>query len=630
MTLPASITLLSTGIACFVTVLSWLFSRAPGWRDQRYFSVAALAVSVYAALNIPTTGAVGSDAAVVICSRLQVAAAALHAGAWLRYTSVLLGKQRSRVDAAIDLALCATAVVGVLSPAFIPGGVRIDWYDPLRVAYRTALMTPVGDAAWAGLLGLLVLPLLRLLKAHRRGVPNAGIQFLALCVLLAMGANDIFVAAGVFNAPYLVDLAFLVPIAAVGYSNAVRFVADARALAALRAELERQVAERTAELGRAQDALHRAEKLAALGQFAAGVAHEVNNPSAVVSANLQYLNEAEAEALSSSGREAIQESLQSVQRISSIVRQLLDAGRLAASSDPPQGVEVRPLGDHALSAARARAGSRVALANHLPGGICVSGQESVLVQVLVNLVVNAVQAIPDHRGDGRVILRAVAEGKRVQLVVEDNGTGMEPEVLRRVFEPFFTTKPFGSGTGLGLAVSRGLIAGLGGDLRMESTPGAGTRAIVELARAEPPRARDPRLVHKSPDGPALRLLLVDDEPSVLSSARRLLEQYYRVAVASGVDEGLAQIDSTDPENGFDVVLCDVMMPAGGGERLYTTLLGRRPSLARRIVFLTGGAVTEGARRFLYTQPQPVLHKPIDLRDLASAAERVVGTPPSLN
>ena len=115
------------------------------------------------------------------------------------------------------------------------------------------------------------------------------------------------------------------------------------------------------------------------------------------------------------------------------------------------------------------------------------------------------------------------------------------------------------------------------------------------------------------------MLLVDDEPAVLTSVRRLLEQHYRVEVASGVDDGLGLLE-TSP--GFDVVLCDVMMPAGGGERFYQSLLGTRPSLARRIVFLTGGAVTESARRFLHEQPQPVLHKPLDLGELARAAETV--------
>ena len=129
--------------------------------------------------------------------------------------------------------------------------------------------------------------------------------------------------------------------------------------------------------------------------------------------------------------------------------------------------------DGALSVARARFGKRVRLLNAVPAGLHVSAQEGVLAQVLVNLVVNAAQAIPERRADGEVAVSAEREGERVRIVVVDDGAGMEPEVLRRAFEPFFTTKPFGSGTGLGLAVSRGIVASLGGDLRLESEPGEG-------------------------------------------------------------------------------------------------------------------------------------------------------------
>ena len=244
-----------------------------------------------------------------------------------------------------------------------------------------------------------------------------------------------------------------------------------------------------------------------------------------------------------------------------------------------------------------------------------------LLQVVANLVANAVQSISDHRGDGHVIIRATEAGDRVQLHVEDNGCGMEPDVLRRVFEPFFTTKPFGSGTGLGLAVSRGLVLSLGGDLRLESTPRQGTRATIELLQADPPkeepRGRDARTAHPEP---RRKVLVIDDEGAVLSSLRRVLEPRYGVALASGVDEALERLHAES----FDFVLCDVMMPGGGGERLYRTLLGRSPTLARRVVFFTGGAVTEAARQFIHAQPQPVLSKPLDVEDLGRIAERMCG------
>jgi signal transduction histidine kinase/CheY-like chemotaxis protein len=618
MTLAASIALLSGGVACYVAVLSRQLSRAPGWIDQRHFSLAAIAVAGYAVLNVPTTAPILSDQGVVLCTRIQMVLAAVHTYAWLRYSSALVGDARREIERVAVPVLAVVAAVGILTPFFFTGAVRFHTFAPIGAVYRTAVSTPTGDLAYAVTLGLLAVPVGRLGRAWRRGVPNAGIQLAALVVLLLMGVNDTLVQAGAYPAPYLVDLAFLLPVVAVAYALTERFVEDARALAALRQDLERQVGDRTAELGRAQDALHRAEKLAALGQFAAGVAHEVNNPAAVLSANLQFISSTESDGLSEDGKDALEESLQSVHRIAGIVKQLLDAGRLAATAEPARSVPLRPLGDSATSVARARFGRRVHVANTVEDGIFALGHENVIGQVLVNLVVNAVQAIPAHRTDGKVFIAAEATGDRVRLVVEDNGSGMEPEVLRRAFEPFFTTKAFGSGSGLGLAVSRGLVVGLGGDLYLESEAGRGTRAVVELPAAGPPAAGRARRLAEQPAGPKLRMLVVDDEASVLSSLRRLLSPRYGIEVASGVEEGLARLEA----EGFDLVLCDVMMPGGGGERLYRSLVDRSPHLAERVVFVTGGAVTDAARTFLRSQPQPVLHKPFDLEQLARAAEQV--------
>jgi signal transduction histidine kinase/ActR/RegA family two-component response regulator len=620
MTFAASIALMSAGIACYVATLSAQFSRAPGWRDQRYFSLAALAAAAYAALNVPSSAPVLSDHGAVVCSRIQIGLAALHAFAWLRYSSVFVGRPGSRVDRALSVVLALAAIAALVPHAFLTGEIRRDYYAPLGIVYRTSVTTPAGDVAYTAILGTVLVPVVRFFRAWRRGVPNTAAQFLALAFLLLLGVHDLLVVSDVYEAPYLLDVAFLLPVGVVGYVLTSRFVEDSRAHEALRSDLQHQVEERTAELSRAQEKLHRTEKLAALGQFAAGVAHEVNNPAAVVNANLAYLDESEKDALSPEGREAVSESIQSVQRIGAIVRQLLDAGRLAASPEARSSVPLRRLAESASSVARARFGKRVRVTNHVPEDLHASGDEGILAQVLANLVANAVQAIQPHRSDGHVQIRAEEDGERVRLHVDDNGSGMEPEVLRRVFEPFFTTKPFGSGTGLGLAVSRGLVMSLAGDLRLESTPGEGTRATIELACADTPRRSDVRALPSAARGPRQRLLIVDDETSVLKSLRRLLEPRYGVELASGVDDALERIQ----EQEFDLVLCDVMMPAGGGERLYSTLLGRSPAAARRVVFFTGGAVTDAARQFLKTQPQPILYKPFDPEQLARAAENVTG------
>jgi signal transduction histidine kinase/ActR/RegA family two-component response regulator len=617
MTLASSITLVSAGIALYVAVQSRQLARAPGWSEQRFFSVAALSVSTWSVLNIPTSAPLGSEHLVVICSRLQLAAAALHTWGWLRYSSVVVGRPGSRTDRRLWPVLALAGLAGALTPWVVPGGVRTHVYAPIAAVYRSALTTPWYDLCYAVILALLFIPLLRFTRAWRRRVPNAGVQALALCIFFVLAINDFLVSDGLYSAPYLVDLAFLIPIVAVGYVMTGRFVADARQHQELRGRLEQQVRERTADLGRTQEALHKAEKLAALGQFAAGVAHEVNNPAAVVNANLDYLSESSRGVLGPPALDALEESKTAMQRIAVIVRQLLDAGRLAASPETRTAVPLRKVADGAFSVAKARLGRRVRLTNEVPQDCFVLAGEGVLAQVVVNLVVNAVQAIQDHRADGHVVVRSELAGDRVRLVVEDNGPGMPPEILRRVFEPFFTTKPFGSGSGLGLAVSRGLVASLGGDLRLESAPGAGTRAIVELAAAPPPGDAPATAAGDRPVK-SLRLLVVDDEEPVRSALRRLLELRYVIELASGVDDALSRVQL----HRYDVVLCDVMMPAGGGERFYRTLLGFAPDLARRVVFLTGGAVTDAARQFLRTQPQPVLSKPLELAELADVAERI--------
>jgi signal transduction histidine kinase len=523
MNVASAISLLSFTVALYVAALSLRFSQAPGWRDQRWFALAAVSVAVYSALNIPTTQAF-PGISVVVTSRLQALLAAVHSIAWMRYSGVRLGLQPTRVEKGLTALLVGAGMVACATPLCYPGGTFLVPVPLFDLTYRNPVTTHLGEAVVALLLGSLLVPLGRFFFAWRRGVAHAGLHFAALSVLLAFGVNDSFVLIGLYSLPYLVDVGFLVPIASVAYALTSRFVADAQALQSLRKDLEREVADRTEDLGRAREALHRAEKLAALGQFAAGVAHEVNNPAAVVNANLHYLSEAEGEDLTEDGRQALRDSIQSMGRINSIVRQLLDAGRLAAHAEKAGSVALRPVGDEAARVAKARFGVRAAVTNEIPDGLHAAGQESLLVQVLVNLVVNAVQAIPEGRSGGRVVLRGEQLADRVRIFVEDNGIGMEPDVLRRVFEPFFTTKPFGSGTGLGLAVSRGLLTGVGGELRLESQPGVGTRAIVELSPATGPVPSGVSAVSIAASNGAHvetrgrpRLLLVDAEPGVRSS-----------------------------------------------------------------------------------------------------------------
>ena len=475
-------------LAAYVAALSWRFSLAPGWRDQRWFAVAAVTAACYSLLNIPVTLS-GSLALVVACTRAQLCLGALHAACWVRYTHAFLREPVPRADRWLARGVAGLGVLALLPGVVYRSELHVRNYLPLGIEYRDPEATWLGDAALALIVVIFVLVLFRFARAAGRGVPHARAHALAIAVLLALVVNDALNAVGVIFTPYLLDLAFVIPVAAVGYMLTTRVAADARALEEMRQRLEALVEVRTRDLVSAKEALHRSEKLAALGQLAAGVAHEVNSPATVVAANLTYLQrQIEEGTLPDDALRCVQESTAAVRRITSMARQMLDAGRLAASGAVSGSVPVALAVRDALRTARPRCPARVALVEDVSEELRAFGQDGILQQVLVNLVVNGAQAVPEGR-PGRVEVHGRGENGRVLLTVEDDGAGMTPEVLRRVFEPFFTTKPFGTGHGLGLSVSRGLVASLGGDLRLESEPGRGTRATIELPQPET-EARD--------------------------------------------------------------------------------------------------------------------------------------------
>lgn len=483
MNIAVVVAVIAAALSVYVAALSWRFSVAPGWRDQHWFALAALTAGAYSALNVPIMLGSMPIPMTVYFTRAQLLIGALHVASWIRYAAVYLQEPLGRPGRWAARCLMAGGVLAQIPGLVYTDAVHLRSYEPLHVVYRDPVTTGVGDAALILLVGSFLPLMVRFALASRRGVSHAMVHAVALLVLLSLAVNDALNAAGLIFTPYLLDLAYVIPVAVVGYVLTSRFAADARALAAMRAHLETLVELRTEELGRVQEALHRSEKLAALGQLAAGVAHEVSSPAAVVAANLAYLERRLEEGFTrEEGFQCLRESAVALRRIGSITRQLLHAGQLAASGAASHPVGVAAAAREALATARARCPAHVTLTQHVPEDLWAFAEQDMLHQVIVNLVLNGAQAIPDGRL-GKVDIRAQREGGRVLIIVEDDGDGMPPEVLRRVFEPFFTTKPFGTGTGLGLAVSRGLIAGLGGDLRLESELGRGTRAVVELPEA---------------------------------------------------------------------------------------------------------------------------------------------------
>lgn len=204
------------------------------------------------------------------------------------------------------------------------------------------------------------------------------------------------------------------------------------------------------------------------------------------------------------------------------------------------------------------------------------------------------------------------------LEVADDGEGMTPEVQQRVFDPFFTTRPVGFGAGLGLAVCHGVVTAMGGTLSVHSAPGQGSTFRLWLRRAQPRYLATPTPTPLAVSNRPLKVLMVDDEPLVLKAMGRILRQH-EVTQAHSVADALARLDAGEA---YDVVLCDLMMPERSGIDFYEALQQKAPALLQRVVFLTGGAFTERAQRFLSGVPNKQLIKPVDATVLRQVVREV--------
>jgi len=483
---PGVVSLLEMAICLYVVVLSWRVTHAPGWSGQRWFGLLALSGAVFTGASFVTYSATASADLVLLFSRVQAFVALAQGAVWIRYANVQLDRRQTRLD---DV-LCA-GLVGLGGTALLPGVVFSGEIVPLVVwgiPYRVTLTTPVGDGILVAALGAMVLLVVRFVAAWRRGVPHAGLHAVAIGVLVALGVNDVLVTAGLVGMPYLSDLGVLAPMSLVGLVLVERLVEGSLALERTRRRLEELVGERTRQLATREAALLRAEKLAALGRLSSGVAHEISSPLGAVTANLHYLLDAiRSGEVPDDALEAVEESLSSLERIARTVRHLYDAGRTAGrAGGVGEVVELSEVAGRAVELAREGVPRAAAVELEIEDGLAAHGEARVVEEVLVNLLKNALRAIPETSQGGRVVVRAARAGDRVRLEIEDNGVGMCADTQKKAFEPFFSTWSHDGGAGLGLAVSRGLVTSMGGELAIESAAGDGTSVVLELPVAGAP------------------------------------------------------------------------------------------------------------------------------------------------
>jgi CheY-like chemotaxis protein/two-component sensor histidine kinase len=354
-----------------------------------------------------------------------------------------------------------------------------------------------------------------------------------------------------------------------------------------------------------------ADRLAMAGTLAAGVAHEINNPLAAVAANLEHV----ARALTDESlREAVTDARDAARRIAEIVRDL----RFLANPDSSRtSIDVREVLVSTVRIAAQEIRARARLVQDYGPTPRVLANAARLGQVLVNLIVNAAQAIPEGDADGHEVYvgaRTDDAGCAV-ITVRDTGRGIAPEHVARIFDPFFTTRPF-EGSGLGLAICHRLITEMGGEIRVSSSDHGSSFEVV-LPPAERPAAAAPSAPKDEPRTTGRRILVIDDEPIVGRAVRRVLQPAHEV---TAVTSARAALDLFAAGERFDLILCDLMMPQMTGMELYDHLRASAPEIAARMVFLTGGAFTPAARAFVARIGNLCFEKPFDaaqLRELAA-------------
>jgi len=252
-------------------------------------------------------------------------------------------------------------------------------------------------------------------------------------------------------------------------------------------------------------------------------------------------------------------------------------------------------------------------------------------QVLLNLLVNAAQAIPEgaaDRNEIRVVTRTDPQGRAI-VEIHDTGSGIPDDIKRRIFDPFFTTKDVGVGTGLGLSICNNIVVNHGGDIQVDSTVGQGSvfRMVLPASTAAPvvisAKRGSPPSTH-SATRPIGLFLIVDDEPAILAMYRRLLGADQCVSCSSGRQA----LDLIRQGDRFDAIVCDLMMPDTSGMDVYDELARIAPEQAARVVFATGGGFTDRSRSFLAGRTNQVLEKPFKATVLFDCLTRVVREGPT--
>jgi signal transduction histidine kinase len=377
------------------------------------------------------------------------------------------------------------------------------------------------------------------------------------------------------------------------------------------AEEERQQMEQKAQL---------ASRLASVGELAAGIAHEINNPLTSVIGYAQLLSGEEN--VPADMKKDLKAIIDGANRVAGIVKRLLTFARQAKPQQTLVNTADLITATLDLRAYHLRNNNIKVTTQFDPKLPIITADAGQLQQVFLNIIVNAETEMKQSRGKGKLLIKTEKVGKNIRVSFEDNGPGIAKENLDRIFHPFFTTKDVGEGTGLGLSICYGIIAEHNGKIWAESQTGKGATFIVELPivtkssqvkQAKPPEEKTPKVAKA-------KILAVDDEPMILQLVSRILaEEGYQVETAGSAASALKMIDTRR----YSLILLDIKMPDMDGIQLYKCLQKMAPSLAKRVMFITGDVMGPETEAFLSRTKAPYATKPFDSGQLKREIERLL-------
>jgi len=677
----AALALTAASVNILASAFHLAASRAQAWRSERMFAAIAFTAGLYSLTGLVFASAGLSDATYLAVGRLAYAIASLHVVAWLVFA--FGGPNASLRDLSTPVRALVLAVLGA-SIVFTATGLHLSSAVTTIDVPWAGVRYHLPRTTWAGdIYGLLMPAVLGLVVGRFVWRYRQGDRFLrgrvaGLAVFYVCVVVEYLVASRLLVFLSLADLGLVAVVLPASIYLIERLTQDSARLHGLSGQLAGEVQQRTRERDRAETALVEAERMATLGQLAAGVGHEINNP-------LTYLQLALGEIgtyVASTDApprvcEAVAHALDGSFRIQRVVEGLRSFSR---RPEERRTVDPRDVVIAALKVAEPHLRHVARVETAFGESMRVIGDEPRLVQALVNLLINAGQAVEDRHGSGTIIVSTARDSEHaVRIAVDDDGPGIPAEHRPRLMEPYFTTRAHRGGLGLGLFVTRGIVDAHGGRLEIDARPEAGTRASIVLpavaqrdwpAIAPPPAGRrsadrspvplvaadgakpvvaaaartvdaplavgvapGPRTgaeaapaIEQAPERGRPHVLVIDDEPMIADFLKSGLSRSWAVACAGDAAEALRLVSVQR----FDAIVCDLMMPGMSGMELADVLAEQHPALRSRTVFLTGGAVTDSAEEFLDRPDVVYMMKPVRLKDLDAMLRSLVeqAAPPS--